>query len=191
MWVTLRTHSHIFLTSLRILGRQVPLNEVNLVFFDLDEICQSELISKKYLFVKERDHANDVVPYFIHCVQRDARNQHPPRRKEPLVLILLVVLRVFLALLWVPQVILEALNSCLITHFDYTSSFLQQFLLRISQIKKIQEEARSSKRSLLFGRLLTMIAVDVLVGVGVACIISCFASVEDIYSSFCSWTKVK
>lgn len=190
VWVTLRTQSHISLISLMILGRQVPLNEVNLVFFDLNEICQSELISKKFPYVKENDHANDVVPYFIHCVQRDARNRQPQRRKEPLLLLLLLVLRLFLALSWMPKVILEALNSCLITRLDYSSSFLQQFLLRISQIKKIQEEARSGKRSLLFGRLLTMIVVDVLVGVGVACIISCYASVGDIYSSFCSWTKV-
>lgn len=191
VWVTLKTHSHIALISLRILGQQVSLSEVNLVFFDMDEICQSELISKKYPFVKEKDHANDVVPYFIHCVQRDARSYYPQGRKEPLMLLFLLVMRLFIALSWLPKIIFEAIHSCLVTRLDYSSSFLQQFLLRLSQIKRIQEEARTNKRSLLFGRLLTMIAMDVLAGVGVACIISCFASVEDMYSSFCSWTKVK
>lgn len=189
VWVTLRTYEHITLTSLRILGQHVPLNEVNMVLYDLNEICQSELISRKYPFVKEKDHANDVVPYFIHCVQSDARKQHS--RSEPLVLLLLTVVKLFLVVSWMPKIVFEALHSFLMSHLDYSSSFLQQTLLRISQVKKIQEDARAAKRSLLFGRLLTMIAIDVLAGVGVACIISSYASVEDMYSSFCSWTKVR
>ena len=63
------------LTSLEILGQRVPLSEVNLVFYDLNEISQSELISRKHPYVKEKDHANDVVPYFIHCVQIDAKEE--------------------------------------------------------------------------------------------------------------------
>ena len=190
VWVTLRTHHHISLTSIRILGQQVPLNEVNLVFYDLNEICESELINRKYPYVKEKDHANDVVPYFIHCVQSDAKKQHPNRRSEPLLLLLLTVVRIFQAVSWMPKIVFEILHSFLVNHLDYSSSFLQQILLRISQIKKIQMDAAGARRSLLFGRLLTMIAIDVLAGVGVACIISSYASVGDMYSSFCSWTKV-
>lgn len=85
----------------------------------------------------------------------------------------------------------EALHSFLRNRLDYSSSFLQQILLRICQIKKIQDDVRAGKSSLLCGRLLTMIAIDVVAGVCVACIISSYASVGDMYSSFCSWTKVK
>lgn len=190
VWVTLRTHSHISLTSVEILGQCVPLSEVNLVFYDLNEICQSELISRKYPYLKEKDHANDVVPYFIHCVQRDATDHHCQRRREPLLLLLWTVIRLFLAVSWMPKILFEALHSFLRNRLDYSSSFLQQILLRISQIKKIQDDARAGKSSLLCGRLLTMIAIDVLAGVCVACVISSYVSVGDMYSSFCSWTKL-
>ena len=115
----------------------------------------------------------------------------PKRRSEPLLLVLWAIVRLFLAVSWMPMFLFEALHSLLRNRLDYSSSFLQQILLCICQIKKIQDDVRAGKSSLLCGRLLTMIAIDVVAGVCVACIISSYASVGDMYSSFCGWSKVR
>ncbi|XP_042230880.1 phosphatidylinositol N-acetylglucosaminyltransferase subunit Q-like isoform X3 [Homarus americanus] len=180
------------LQSVTILQKNVSLSEVNLVLYDSREISESELVGKKFLYEEEKDHGNDIVPYFVHCVQRESRDHETrvSRTRESWTKLLLLIIRSFLVLSWLPKIALGSLHSVLVKRFDYSSSALQQLLLRITQIETLEEEVREQKRTLLSGRLLTMIVVDILTGITVACIISHYASVNDIYTYFCSWTKL-
>lgn len=190
IWVEIQTEPIILLQSVRILEKNISLSEVNLVLYDSKEICESELISQKFPFEEDKDHANDIVPYFVHHVQEDYHETDTSKLRENFTRLTLLIIRIFLLLLWIPRVVLQKLHSVLLKRFDYSSSALQQILLRITQTEKLKEELQVKKRSLLSGRLLTMIVVDVLTGVAVFCIISSYASVNDIYTSFHSWTKV-
>ncbi|KAG7163963.1 putative N-acetylglucosaminyl transferase component (Gpi1)-containing protein [Homarus americanus] len=192
VWVDLQTQPHVMLQSVTILQKNVSLSEVNLVLYDSREISESELVGKKFLYEEEKDHGNDIVPYFVHCVQRESRDHETrvSRTRESWTKLLLLIIRSFLVLSWLPKIALGSLHSVLVKRFDYSSSALQQLLLRITQIETLEEEVREQKRTLLSGRLLTMIVVDILTGITVACIISHYASVNDIYTYFCSWTKL-
>lgn len=189
VWVEVQTEPSIMLQSVRIFEKNVSLSEVNLVLYDSKEICESELISQKFPFEESKDHANDIVPYFVHHVQEDYHEINNSKLREHFTRLTLLLIRIFLLFLWIPKVALQKLHSVLMKKFDYSSSALQQILLRIAQTEKLKQELQV-KKSLLSGRLLTMIVIDILIGVAVFCIISSYASVNDIYTSFHSWTKL-
>nr|XP_053626257.1 phosphatidylinositol N-acetylglucosaminyltransferase subunit Q-like [Cherax quadricarinatus] len=190
VWVELQTEPSLMLHSLRIPDKNVSLSEVNLVLYDSQEIWESELICKKYFFEEDKDHTKNIVPYFVHCVKENYQERETSKLNEGFIALMQLIIKLLLILSWIPKFALENLHSVLVVKFDYSSSALQQLLLRISQFEKLQQELKAKKRTLLLGRLVTMIIVDILIGVAVACIISNYASVNDIYTYFCSWTKL-
>ncbi|KAK3865781.1 hypothetical protein Pcinc_028635 [Petrolisthes cinctipes] len=193
VWVELKSHPHIALLSVTIQDRNIPLSDVNLVIYSATEICQSELIDRKFpcCYAGESDHhANDIVPYLIHCVQRDCSQQIHNEKKNMCDRFILYVIRMILVISWLPKVSLQYINSLLMSRLEYSSTALRQILLRISQVEKIQEEMKENRKILISGSLLAMIIIDVLAGVSIACAISSYASIDDIYSSFRSCTKV-
>ncbi|XP_042230879.1 phosphatidylinositol N-acetylglucosaminyltransferase subunit Q-like isoform X2 [Homarus americanus] len=142
VWVDLQTQPHVMLQSVTILQKNVSLSEVNLVLYDSREISESELVGKKFLYEEEKDHGNDIVPYFVHCVQRESRDHETrvSRTRESWTKLLLLIIRSFLVLSWLPKIALGSLHSVLVKRFDYSSSALQQLLLRITQIETLEEE---------------------------------------------------
>lgn len=190
VWVELETKPHIALRSVTILDKNVPLSDINLVIFSATEICESELISNKFPCGKKSDHANDIVPYLIHCVQRDCSEKYSTRDETKCDRLLLYALRIILLISWIPKLCLQYINTILTTRLDYTSTALKQILLRIKQIEKIKEELEGNHKTLISGRLLAMIMMDVLAGITIACVISSYASVDDVYTYFRSCTKV-
>nr|XP_045584904.1 phosphatidylinositol N-acetylglucosaminyltransferase subunit Q-like [Procambarus clarkii]XP_045584905.1 phosphatidylinositol N-acetylglucosaminyltransferase subunit Q-like [Procambarus clarkii] len=190
LWVELQTKPYLMLRSVRIQEKNVSRSELNLVLYDAQEVCESEIVCKKFLFEKDKDHTNDIVPYFVHCVQEAYQERAASKLKDSCIRLIRLMIKLFLILLWIPKFILENLHSVLVMRFDYSSSALQQLLLRISQLEKLHQELQVKKRTLLSGRLLTMIMVDILIGIAGASIISNYASVNDIYTYFCSWTKM-
>lgn len=188
VWVELQTEPQVTVQSVRVNKEIVMLSEVNVVLYDFKEICQSELISKKFPCAKAKDHADDVVPYFVQCVQEEEKEVAKPSTN--FTVLILLVIKVFLCFIWIPEVALQNLHMVLMNRFEYSSNALQQILLRITQIKKLRGELQTGKRTILSGRLLIMIGMDIVLGVVVACVISNYVSVNDIYASFCDWTKV-
>lgn len=190
VWVELETNPHIALRSVIILDKIIPLSDINLVIFNTTEICESELISNKFPCGEKSDHANDIVPYLIHCVQRDCSEKFSTRNVKICDRLLLYTFKIILLISWIPKLCLQYVNTILTSRLDYTSTALKQILLRIKQIEKIKEELEGNCKTLISGRLLAMIMMDVVAGITIACVISSYASVDDVYSYFRSCTKV-
>lgn len=190
VWVELSTQPQIRLHSIRVNGDNVCLSEVNLVTYNCKEICESELISQKFLYQEGDDHANNIVPYFVNSVQKDCKKISSCWLVKIVLASLLVLTRTILYVTWLPKVVLEGLHYILVYKFDYSSNLLKQTLLRIKQFEVLEHELKVNKRTLVAGRLLAMIAIDTLIGVSVVFLVSSYASLNDIYSIFCSSTKV-
>ncbi|XP_047476599.1 phosphatidylinositol N-acetylglucosaminyltransferase subunit Q-like [Penaeus chinensis] len=190
VWVELSTHPQIQLHSVRVCSDNVCLSEVNLVTYSYKEICESELISRKFLYREGDDHANNIVPYFVKSVQKDCKKTDSCWLVKILLASLLVLTKTILCVTRLPKVLLEGLHYVLVNKFDYSSNLLKQTLLRIKQFETLEHELKENKRTLVAGRLLAMIAIDTLLGVSVALLVSSYASLNDIYSIFCSSTKL-
>ncbi|CAL4153618.1 unnamed protein product, partial [Meganyctiphanes norvegica] len=188
LWVVLQIDQQIRLRYIQVQGKKVNLNDVNLVLYDNTEICYSELIAKKYSFIESKQQNMDTIPYFVHCVQnsQESRDSNMWKVVKPL---LLLGIQLALYALFIPKIVLEKFYALLKNHADYKSTALQQILLRINHLMVLKEELEDRRGTLIIGRLVTLLLLDIIIGVGLALTISSYLSVGDIYNNFCEMTQ--
>ena len=184
--------------SLDFCGQNVALGNITVIYYNSEEIWESELIPQKYLTVSKRDQQQqqlsyNILSYFIECLVSDEKRRVKVKEKIYSRVIVFIELLIY-ALTFLPNIVVENIHFFLQSKVDYTSSALQQILNRIKHCEKLRNlmKSRGSIRggNLLIGRLVVMMLVDVLFGITVAYFISHHASVNDMYDTFCSWTKV-
>ncbi|XP_064093452.1 phosphatidylinositol N-acetylglucosaminyltransferase subunit Q-like [Macrobrachium nipponense] len=187
IWLELQSGPSISVRRLSLYGHGVPLEDVTVVYYNSDEIWESELILQKYSLNGDQLSEN-VLPYFVECVSKEKSSEGSEKGNVSHTVVFIEVLIYIMT--FIPYIIIRNIHSILQSKVDYTSSALQQIIYRISQLEKITFLLKSRRRTILNGRLITMIFVDVFCGITVAYFIGHHASVNDMYDTFCSWTKV-
>lgn len=189
IWLEVQTEPSFSIHSAIIDGHSVCLDNVTLVYYDSDEIWESELVSRKYTYVQS-EQQKDILPYFVDCVLKEGEQRCATKDKKNVSGIVFVIEILIHILTLIPKITMRNIHVLFKEKMDYSSNAMQQIILRIGQLKKLTLLMQKKRRNIVSGRLMTMIFVDILFGIAVAYIISHHASVNDIYDSFCNCTKV-
>ncbi|XP_068212799.1 phosphatidylinositol N-acetylglucosaminyltransferase subunit Q-like [Palaemon carinicauda] len=188
IWLELLSGPSVSVKRLSLYGHSVPLEDVTVVYFNSEEIWESELVLQKYSMQGDK-HSENVVPYFVECVAKEEK-VYESRNKRNISHAVLFIEVLIYTMTFIPNIVIRNIHSVLQNKVDYTSSALQQIIFRISQLEKITSLLKNRRSTILSGRLITMIFLDVFCGITVAYFIGHHASVNDMYDTFCSWTKV-
>ena len=170
-------------------GSRIDSRNINVILYDPFDIWNSELIDKKFVFNNNTDFT-DSVSYFVHrlklCNYEDRRNL----MYSTITKVLCKIIGLIIFMLQPIKYLMSNIQNVLITKVNYTSKFLQQMTLRLSQLEEAKLNLQRKSGVLLSGRIIGVVICDILLGIGLMSFISHFATVEDVYDQFRFVTKV-